>query len=276
MSLSIGNDVALTFGLLFARTGSVIGALPALLGVAMPVRIRVLLAGLIAAALMPLASVAMPAAAGVIPIVVLIVRELGIGLMLSFAAAVVVGAVMTTGSVIGGSMEMNTGAVLRAQVEAPNTLSDGIGALAALLFFVGGFHRMLILALAKSLVAAPLGTLSLPDPHQMLRLGGQVFALALALGFPVLVPLFVLSIAQGVIARLAPQVNILMAAPAAMMIAGLTLLALDAGGLGAGIMRAWASVMGASVPIFTCSSSSESVFSANARDSFCTRAYSYA
>jgi len=243
MSLSIGNDVALTFGLLFARTGSVIGALPALLGVAMPVRIRVLLAGLIAAALMPLASVAMPAAAGVIPIVVLIVRELGIGLMLSFAAAVVVGAVMTTGSVIGGSMEMNTGAVLRAQVEAPNTLSDGIGALAALLFFVGGFHRMLILALAKSLVAAPLGTLSLPDPHQMLRLGGQVFALALALGFPVLVPLFVLSIAQGVIARLAPQVNILMAAPAAMMIAGLTLLALDAGGLGAGIMRAWASVM---------------------------------
>jgi flagellar biosynthesis protein FliR len=58
-----------------------------------------------------------------------------------------------------------------------------------------------------------------------------------------MVPLFVLSIAQGVIARLAPQVNILIAAPAAMVMAGLVLLGLDAAGLGAGIMRAWTSVM---------------------------------
>ena len=58
-----------------------------------------------------------------------------------------------------------------------------------------------------------------------------------------MVPLFVLSLAQGVIARLAPQVNILIAAPAAMVMAGLVLLGLDAAGLGAGIMRAWTSVM---------------------------------
>jgi len=243
MNLTIGNDVALAFGLLFARTAGVMGALPALLGVSMPLRIRLMLAALIAAALMPLAAVTMPSAAGITPIVILIVRELAIGLTLSFAAAVVVGAVMTAGSVIGGSMEMNTGAVLRAQVEAPNALSDGFGALAAMLFFVGGFHRMLILALAHSLTVAPLGTLSLPDPHHLISLGGRVFALALALSFPVMVPLFVLSIAQGVIARLAPQVNILIAAPAAMVMAGLVLLGLDAAGLGAGIMRAWTSVM---------------------------------
>lgn len=243
MNLTIGNDVALAFALLFARTGSVMSALPALLGVSMPVRIRLLLAALIAAALMPLASVTMPGAAGITPIVILIIRELAIGLTLSFAAAIVVGAVMTAGSVIGGSMEMNTGAVLRGNIEAPNPLSDGFGALAALLFFVGGFHRMLILALAHSLSVAPLGTLSLPDPHHLIALGGRVFALALALSFPVMVPLFVLAIAQGVIARLAPQVNILVAAPAAMVMAGLVLLGLDAAGLGAGIMRAWTSVM---------------------------------
>ena len=70
-----------------------------------------------------------------------------------------------------------------------------------------------------------------------------MFALALALGFPIMVPLFVLSIAQGAIARLAPQVNVLIAAPAAMVMAGLFLLALDAGVLGTGIMRAWSSVL---------------------------------
>ena len=71
----------------------------------------------------------------------MLLRELAIGLMLSFAAAVVVGAVMTAGSVVGGSMELNSGAILRADVESPNILSDGLGALAAMLFFVGGFHR---------------------------------------------------------------------------------------------------------------------------------------
>jgi flagellar biosynthesis protein FliR len=243
MTLTIGNDVALAFGLLFARTGGVLSALPTLLGVSMPVPVRLMLAALIAAAFIPVASVAMPAAAGVTPIVILIGREIGIGLTLSFAASIVVGAVMTAGSVIGGSMEMNSGAVLRGHIESPNALSDGFGALAALLFFVGGFHRMLILALAKSLSVAPLGVLSLPDPHHLINLCGRMFALALGLSFPVMVPLFVLSIAQGVIARLAPQVNILTAAPAAILMAGLVLLGLDSAGLGAGIMRAWTSVM---------------------------------
>ena len=140
-------------------------------------------------------------------------------------------------------MEMNTGSVLRAHVEAPNPIADGMSAFAALLFFIGGFHRILILGVAHSLSAAPLGSLSFPDPHQLIHTGGEMFALALGLGLPMMVPLFVLSIAQGAIARLAPQVNILVAAPAAMVMAGLFLLMLDASALGAGILRAWNSML---------------------------------
>lgn len=243
MNLTVGNDLALAFMLLFARSGGVIGTLPMLLGVGLPIRIRVLLAAVIAIALMPLASVAMPAAGGLLPVSMMLLRELAIGLLLSFAAAVVIGTVMTAGSVVGGSMELNSGAILRADVESPNILSDSLGALAALLFFVGGFHRMLIGALAHSLAVFPLGAIALPDPHSLIALAGRMFALALGLAFPVLVPLFVLSIAQGVIARLAPQVNILTAAPAAIVTAGLTLLALDATGFGTGMMRIWTSVM---------------------------------
>ena len=57
------------------------------------------------------------------------------------------------------------------RVEMPNALSDGFGRWPALLFFVGGFHRMLILALASSLAVAPLGVLSLPDPGIMIDAG---------------------------------------------------------------------------------------------------------
>ncbi|MGO9264083.1 MAG: flagellar biosynthetic protein FliR [Candidatus Binataceae bacterium] len=250
MNLTIGNDLALAFSLLFARAGSVMMALPSLLGVALPVRIRLLLAGVMALGLMPLASVAQPGASGVLPITILVVRELGVGVALSFAAAIVVGAVMTAGSVIGGSMDLNTGAILRADIESPNVLGDAFGVLAGLLFFVGGFHRMLLVALANSLTVAPLGTLSLPEPALLLRVGGRMFALGLALSLPLLVPLFVLSLAKGVIARLAPQVNILIAAPAAVVTAGLVLLALDVSGLSAGIMRAWTSVMSQSLEWF--------------------------
>ena len=95
MTLTIGNDLALAFGLLLARAGGVMSALPALLGVSIPIRIRLMLAAVIAAALMPLAGVTMPAAAGIAPMVILVVRELAIGLTLAFAAAIVVGAVMT-------------------------------------------------------------------------------------------------------------------------------------------------------------------------------------
>lgn len=242
VNLTVGNDAALAYGLLFVRTGGVVMALPSLLGVAIPVKVRMALAMLIAAALMPLGSVATPEG-GILAIAILVARELAIGLTLSFAAAVVVGAVTAVGEVVGASMELNSGAVLRGDMQQPNVLADGMGVLAGVLFFIGGFHRTLLLALGRSLAVAPLGLVALPSPHSMIVLAGRMFVLALELGLPLIVPLLVLGIAQGVVARLAPQVNILVAAPAAIILAGLTLLGLDAMGFGVGVMRAWSSVM---------------------------------
>jgi flagellar biosynthetic protein FliR len=242
MNLQVGPELALAFGLLFARAAGVTLGLPTMLGVEVPIRLRVLLAALLAGSLMPRASVVLPAAAGVLPITLLVIRELGVGMMLSFAAALVVGAAVMAGDLIGAGMELNTGGLLRVTTQVPNVASDAFGTLAGLLFFIGGFHRTLLIALARSVDAAPLGQLTLPPPAAMVRLGGRLFVLALGLSLPLLIPLFVLALAQGAIARLAPQVNILIAAPAAIVLAGLFLLALDAAGLAAGITRAWSSV----------------------------------
>lgn len=240
---AIGPEVALAFGLLFARAGGVLLALPQMLGVALPVQLRVLLAMLLAGALLPLAQAALPTANGLGPIAILVVRELAVGVMLSFGAAVVVGAAVMAGDLCGAGMELNSGGLLRGNVQMPNVAADAFGVLATAVFFLGGFHRALILGLARSLRVAPLGQLTLPHPESMLQIGGNVFALALELGLPLLVPLFVLAIAQGVVARLAPQVNILAAAPAAILLAGLTFLAIDAAGLAAGLAHVWSAVM---------------------------------
>ncbi|HLW72268.1 MAG TPA: flagellar biosynthetic protein FliR [Candidatus Binataceae bacterium] len=243
MKLQVGPELTLAFGLLFARAAGVTLGLPAMLGVGLPIRLRVLLAALLAGALMSRASVTLPVAAGVLPIVLLVIRELGVGVMLSFAAALVFGAAIMAGDLIGAGMELNTGGLLRVTTQIPNVAADAFGTLAELLFFIGGFHRTLLIALARSVDVAPLGQLTLPPPSALIRLGGRLFVLALGLGLPLLIPLFVLALAQGAIARLAPQVNILVAAPAAIVLAGLFLLTLDAAGLTAGITRVWSSVM---------------------------------
>jgi flagellar biosynthesis protein FliR len=239
VNITVGNDIALAFGLLFARAAGVMMALPQLLGVSVPMKVRAALAMLLAAALMPLASLTPPPAGGILAIALLVIRELAIGAAISFAAAIVVGAVVAVGDVLGASMELNSGAVLRGDVQAPNILADSLGVLTGLLFFIGGFHRALILALGRSLAVMPLGTFAMPNLHSIIALSGRMFELALDLGLPVIVPMFILSLSQGVIARLAPQLNVLVAAPAAMILAGLTILGLDALGFGAGITRTW-------------------------------------
>jgi flagellar biosynthetic protein FliR len=247
MNLSIGTDLALAFGLLFARSAAMTLALPPMLGVPVPIRVRLLLAVLLAGALMPAAKLGTAPSDDALAVAIMTGREVALGVILSFAAAVVVGALMIVGELIGTAMELNTGGILRGAMQAPNVLGDGLATLAGLLFFVGGFHRALLLALGRSLAMAPLGALQLPALDSMISLGGRVFAIAIEIGLPVMIPLFILSLTQGVIARLAPQINILIVAPAAVVLAGLILLGFDALGLGAAILHAWTSVVAQSL-----------------------------
>jgi len=239
MNLNVGDDLALAFVLLFARCSGLTVALPTVLGVAIPVRIRVLLSTLLAGSLMPLAKVALPAAGGPLPMVLMLVRELAVGTTLAFAAAIVIGAALTVGDVLGNSMELHGGAILRGSMQLPNVLGDTLGGLAGMLFFIAGFHRALLLGLGRSLTMAPLGVVALPGVRSTLAMSGRIFVLALELALPVLIPLFIMSLAQGVLARLAPQLNMLMVAPAAIVIAGLVLLLMDSHGLMIGMVRAW-------------------------------------
>jgi len=243
MSVNIGDDLALAFGLLFARCGGMLMALPAMLGISLPVRIRLLLSTLLAASLMPMAKMALPGVVGTFHVALMVVRELALGATLAFAAAIVVGAVVTMGDVLGNSMELHGGAILRGPIQFPNVLGDALGTLAGLLFFIAGFHRTLILGLGRSLRVAPLGVATLPGIDSMIAGGGRVFVLALELALPLLIPLLILSLAQGILARLAPQINMLMAAPAAIVIAGFVLLLMDSHGIAIGITRAWGAMI---------------------------------
>jgi flagellar biosynthesis protein FliR len=97
--------------------------------------------------------------------------------------------------------------------------------------------------LARSIDVIPLGVSALPPVTTMDAASGRLFIIALGLALPLTVPLLVIATAQGVIARLAPQVNVLVAAPAPIILAGLVLLGLDSLGLSWEIMRVWSSMI---------------------------------
>jgi flagellar biosynthesis protein FliR len=242
--VSIGIDTVFCFFLAFARIGAVMVSMPQMLGVGVPLKLRLLLGMLLAGALMNRSSVEMPNDNGLIPMAILLGREIAIGFSLSFATAVVTGAALLAGELLGATMELNSGGILRGMAATPNVLADGLGALAGLLFFVGGFHRALLLALGRSLEVFPLGRPSLPTVTALIGMCGRLFVIAFDLALPLLVPLAMIAVAQGIIGRLAPQVNVLIAAPAAVVLAGLVLLGLDSSGLAWGITRAWSSITG--------------------------------
>jgi flagellar biosynthesis protein FliR len=217
--------------------------MPQMLGVGIPLKLRLLLAILLAAAMMVQARVALPAAGGAITIALLLCREIALGVALAFVTALVVGAVLMAGDLFGTSMELNSGGILRGIALTPNVLADGLGTLAGLIFFIGGFHRAILLALARSIEVLPLGAPVLPPLTTIIAAGGRLFVLALELALPLTVPLLIIALAQGVIVRLAPQVNVLIAAPAAIVLAGMVVLGLDSVGLAWGITRAWSSMI---------------------------------
>lgn len=235
---------AVAFVLLFARTAGLLVLLPPMLGIAIPVQVRLMLSAVLAGALLPIARLAQPIAPGPLGTALLLMRELMLGVLLAFAASLVVGAALMAGELLGNSMEINTGGLLRGTVLSPNVLGDSLAAFTALLFFVGGFHRALLIALGRSLRFIPLGGVWLPHLGDAVRLGGEMFVLAVELALPLLIPLLLLAVAQGVLARLAPQINMLVAAPAAVALAGMVLLLLDSHGLAADLMRDWTRVTG--------------------------------
>ena len=243
MKINIGSDAAFCFGLIFARVGAVMVAMPQMLGVGIPLKLRLLLAMLLAGALMAHATAALPTFNGLIPIAVSVGRELAIGASLAFVTALVVGAVLMVGDLFGIGMELNSGGILRGTALTPNVLADGLSTLAGLIFFIGGFHRILLVALARSLEVMPLGVLTLPQVTTMIAASGRLFVIALDLALPLMVPVLIITVAEGVIVRLVPQINVLVAAPAAIVLAGLVLLGLDSLGLVWGITRAWSSMM---------------------------------
>lgn len=178
---------------------------------AFPVRARVGLAVLIAIAAQPSLQ-GQPAIALDDPLAFgTVLQQVAIGLAIGMVVRIVFAAVELAGELIGLQMGLNFAAFFDPVSNAQSSaVARFFGNIAALMFVAVNGHLMVLMAVARSFDAFPIGgsaldALARVRPHE---LGTVLFESALWLALPMIGLLLFVNLAMGVISRVAPQMNI--------------------------------------------------------------------
>jgi flagellar biosynthetic protein FliR len=195
----------------FFRVLGLFTAAPVLSTRAIPRRVRMGLSILIVLAAQP-SLPEMPAIALDSPqAVMVIIQQVLIGLTLGFAARVIFAAIEFAGEIVGLQMGLNFASFFDPLMGSQSTaVSRFYGTCAAWLFVVMNGHLLLTAALVESFHTFPVG----PDPMTVIRTlqpqvwGAEVFKLGLWVALPIVAMLTLVNMVMGLIARVAPQMNV--------------------------------------------------------------------
>lgn len=212
--MDVWVKLLLPFALLLGRISAFFAVLPLFSWRALPMRIRAAMALMVTiffAIITPrpaLADSISPLAAGI-----LLAREIICGLALGMAARFVFMSVQQGGRYIGRQMGL-----AMAQVMDPTTgeRTQPIGMffdmIFALFFLAAGYHRLLVLLIGRSYQVWPVGTTPTLGAltEGLVKAGSVMLLFALKLAAPLLAAFLVLSVVLAILARILPEMNILM------------------------------------------------------------------
>lgn len=140
--------------------------------------------------------------------------QLAIGLVLGFVSFIVIAAVQFAGELLDIQMGLSVAASFDpASHGAVNLIRRFEFYFAMLVYLMLNGHHTLLSALARSYQALP----PWGAPHiswglvsHLMELSGYMFVLAVQIAAPVLAALFITQVALGLLARIAPQMNVFM------------------------------------------------------------------
>ena len=218
------------YGALFwplVRVLALFSAAPLLSHRAIPLRIKVAAGVAIALVLMP--NVPSPPLADALtaPGLALLTQNILVGLVIGFTVRIVFAAFELAGEVIGLQMGLSFAGFFNPSSGGSETATASFLSMIALLCFLAiDGHLMLVHALAESFRVFPLtdaGALPM-DFGRIARLASDLFAIALSLALPFIAVLLLINIVLGVLARVAPQLNIFAVGFPLTLLAGMALL----------------------------------------------------
>lgn len=139
----------------------------------------------------------------------LLAREVALGIAMGMAMRVVFSGVAAAGDVIGLQMGLGFAQFYDPQSNGQvPVLGQFIGLLATLTFLSLNGHLVMISTLVESFQAAPLDAAAGSPWLLIAQSGGMVLRAAVLLSLPLIATLLVVNAALGVLARSAPQLNI--------------------------------------------------------------------
>jgi len=218
------------YGALFwplVRVLALFSSAPLLSHRAIPLRIKVALGVAITVVVMP--NVPAPPLADALTGsgIALLAQNVLVGLVIGFTVRIVFAAFELAGELIGLQMGLSfAGFFNPASGSTENAVASFMSLIALLCFLSIDGHLMLVHALAESFRLFPLtGTPSIPLGFDgIVRIAADMFAIALTLALPFIAVLLLINIVLGVLARVAPQLNIFAVGFPLTLLAGMALL----------------------------------------------------
>lgn len=199
------------FLLVFVRIIGLLAVAPVFGHQAVPTQFKAGFSLLLAIVLYPAIPITLSATTDLIPYVILVVRELIMGMILGFFARFIFFAVQFCGEVIGIDIGFSVVNIIdpvsSQQVSVIGTFQN---LLALVIFLTINGHYAILQALAASFRMVPLGGVQLTPMlgTSIIALAGGVFLMAIKLVAPILSALFLTSLALGILARTVPQMNV--------------------------------------------------------------------
>ncbi|MFT3707180.1 MAG: flagellar biosynthetic protein FliR [Archangium sp.] len=210
------TQLLLAFALLMARLLPVIILTPFLGGETVPQEVKLGLGVMVGMVLYPviIAQVRdIPVNAMVF--IALMLKELFIGLTLSFIVGMVFDAANSAGTLVDTLSGTNQAQLMVPQIGQNASLFSNLQLqFATVVFLTLGGHHIVIQTMGESLTQIPLGEFpkfshgTWPFFETTLRIFGDLVRIALALASPVLLATFLVDLALGMINRVAPQVQV--------------------------------------------------------------------
>lgn len=203
----------LLYVLVLTRFSVAIAIAPFLGGRSVPVQVRVGLAAIITVLVAP--GLEPPPSSAPLLALALLAKEVVLGAILGFLAQLIFLGIEMAGALIDNQRGMNQISLYTPQLEGPASLLGLLQVQAAIALFVTfDGHLYFLRALSDSFSVVPAATLpemragGLALAELVLRLTAELFVIAIRLGAPVLLALFLVDVTFGMFNRMAAQVPI--------------------------------------------------------------------
>lgn len=140
-----------------------------------------------------------------------VIKEILTGVILGFSVSLVFFAISFAGTIIGFDIGMAMAQVFNPSEETNNNvLGEYLYILALLVLILINGHHYIIRAISYSFTVVPIGVFTLNGDvfDFIIKMGASVFILAVKIASPILVSFFLVHLAEGIMARVIPQMQV--------------------------------------------------------------------